>query len=179
LDNNWQERTTVEAYISILEDLLLGYKLPVFTKRAKRILISHSKFYFCDSGVFQSLRPKGPLDSINEISGQAIEGLVLQHLIAWIDYSNIGEKVYYWRTKSGLEVDFIIYGENEFVAIEVKNSDKVNPKELKGLKNFNEDYPEARLLFLYRGTEKLKKGNILVMPVEIFLKQLIPNKPLF
>jgi predicted AAA+ superfamily ATPase len=173
------ERKTVEAYISILEDLLLGYKLPVFTKRAKRILISHSKFYFCDSGVFQSLRPKGPLDSINEISGQAIEGLVLQHLIAWIDYSNIGEKVYYWRTKSGLEVDFIIYGENEFVAIEVKNSDKVNPKELKGLKNFNEDYPEARLLFLYRGTEKLKKGNILVMPVEIFLKQLIPNKPLF
>jgi len=141
------ERKTVEAYISILEDLLLGYKLPVFTKRAKRILISHSKFYFCDSGVFQSLRPKGPLDSINEISGQAIEGLVLQHLIAWIDYSNIGEKVYYWRTKSGLEVDFIIYGENEFVAIEVKNSDKVNPKELKGLKNFNEDYPEARLLF--------------------------------
>ncbi|OQY03860.1 MAG: ATPase [Bacteroidetes bacterium 4572_117] len=173
------ERKTVEAYISILEDLLLGYKLPIFTKRAKRILISHSKFYFCDSGVFQSLRPKGPLDNINEISGQAIEGLVLQHLTAWIDYSNIYEKVYYWRTKSGLEVDFIIYGENEFVAIEVKNSDKVKSKELKGLKNFNEDYPEARLLFLYRGTEKIKKGNILIIPVDIFLKQLVPNKPLY
>lgn len=173
------ERKTVEAYIGILEDLLLGYKLPVFTKRAKRILISHTKFYFCDCGVFRSLRPRGPLDNIYEISGQAIEGLVLQHIKAWIDYSNNNEKVYYWRTKSGVEVDFIVYGASEFTAIEVKNSDRVNSKELSGLKKFQEDYPESKLLFLYRGTEKLKKGNILVMPVEQFLMQIIPNTPLY
>ncbi|MEN8121327.1 MAG: hypothetical protein ABFS35_13325 [Bacteroidota bacterium] len=47
------------------------------------------------------------------------------------------------------------------------------------MKKFNEDYPEARLIFLYRGTEKIKKGNILIIPVDIFLKQLVPNKPLY
>jgi uncharacterized protein len=172
-------RKTVESYISILEDLLLGYKLPVFTKRAKRILISHAKFYFCDCGIFQSIRPKGPLDSVDEISGQALEGLVLQHLIAWIDYSSSDAKVYYWRTKSGNEVDFVIYGANEFLAIEVKNSEKVNTRELKGLKAFGEDYPEATLLFLYRGKEKMKKDNIQIVPVEAFLKQIVPNKALF
>ena len=45
------------------------------------------------------------------------------------------------------------------MAIEVKNSDKVNASELKGLVSFGEDYPEAQLLFLYRGMEKLKKGK--------------------
>jgi len=56
-------RKTVEGYFSILEDLLLAFRIPVFTKRARRNLISHPKFYYFDSGVFRSLRPSGPLDS--------------------------------------------------------------------------------------------------------------------
>ena len=56
------ERKTVEGYIDILEDLLLCFRVPVFTKRAKRHLIAHPKFYFFDVGVFKSLRPSGPLD---------------------------------------------------------------------------------------------------------------------
>ncbi len=54
-------RKITENYISILEDLLLGYLLPVFTKKAKRELISHSKFYYFDAGIYHNLRPKGPL----------------------------------------------------------------------------------------------------------------------
>ncbi len=172
------ERKTVESYVSILEDLMLSYRIPVFNKRAKRILITHNKFYFFDCGVFQSIRPKGILDSPSEIGGQSIEGLVLQHLMAWNDYSNNRNKIYYWRTKSGVEVDFIVYGETEFWAIEIKNSNKINTSELNGLTSFKEDYPEANLLFLYRGTEKLKKNDILCMPVDEFLKQLTPNQNL-
>jgi uncharacterized protein len=169
------ERKTVEGYLNILEDLMLGYRIPVFNKRAKRILISHSKFYFFDSGVFHSIRPKGILDKTSEISGQSVEGLVLQHLMAWNDYSGNLNKLYFWRTKSGVEVDFIIYGENEFCAIEVKNSEKIDIRELKGLNAFKEDYPEAKLYFLYRGKVKLKKGNILCLPIDIFLRQLVPG----
>lgn len=169
------ERKTVEAFVTILEDLMLGYRIPVFTKRAKRILISHNKFYFFDSGVFQSLRPKGILDRAEEISGQSLEGLVLQHLMAWKDYSNNKKNIYFWRTKSGVEVDFIIYGETEFCAIEVKHSDKVNSTDLKSLNAFKTDYPESKLLLLYRGKERLKIGEVLCLPVEEFLKNLFPN----
>jgi len=172
------ERKTVEGYLNILEDLMLCYLIPVFNKRAKRILITHNKFYFFDCGVFQSIRPKGILDSVSEISGQSVESLVLQHLMAWNDYSEIKNKIYFWHTKSGVEVDFIIYGETEFWAIEIKNSNKIDNRELKGLKAFNEDYPEANLLFLYRGNEKMKKDNILCLPIDIFLKQLTPNNKL-
>ena len=65
-----------------MEDLLLGFRLPVFTKRAKREPSVHPKFYFFDAGVFRSLRPRGPLDSAVEIDGHALEGLVAQHLRA-------------------------------------------------------------------------------------------------
>lgn len=173
------ERKTVECYINILEDMLLAYRLPVFNKRAKRKLIKHSKFYFFDAGVFRSIRPKGPLDRASEISGQALEGLVLQHLRAWNKYSSGKHDIYFWRTKAGVEVDFVIYGESEFVAIEVKNSNKVHSKELRNLSSFKEDYPEAKLVLLYRGTEILKKENIICIPCDIFLKSLKPDKPIW
>lgn len=109
--------TTVESYVQILEDLLLSFKIPIFTKRAKRILSSHPKFYFFDTGVFQSIRPLGPLDDHSTIAGQALETLVAQHIRAWLDYSEKDGKLYFWRTKSGLEVDFIIYGEIGFMLL--------------------------------------------------------------
>ncbi len=45
------ERKVVEGYISILEDLLSSFRIPVFTKRAKRATAAHPKFYYFDSGV--------------------------------------------------------------------------------------------------------------------------------
>ena len=172
------ERKTVEGYISILEDLLLSFRLPVFTKRAKRHLIVHPKFYIFDAGVYRSIRPKGPLDNSQEIGGAAIEGFVAQHLRAWNAYSGDKNEIYFWHTKSGNEVDFVVYGQDGLWAIEIKNSKNIKPKELHGLLAFKEDYPEARTLFLYRGEEKIKIKNILCLPCEEFLKNLLPGKPL-
>lgn len=173
------ERKTVEGYIKVLEDLMISYRLPVFSKRAKRNLISHAKFYFFDAGVFTALRPKGPLDKTTEIYGQSLEGLILQHLKSWSEYSNLSHELFYWRTKSGREVDFIVYGKNEFVAIEVKNSRSIHSKDLRHLLAFKEDYPEASMLFLYMGDEIIRKKDILCLPCHDFLINLVPGKPLF
>jgi len=172
------ERKTVEGYISILEDLLLGFRIPVFSKRAKRHLSSHPKFYYFDAGVFRSLRPTGPLDAPQEIEGAALEGMVAQHLRAWNAYGANVCQLYFWRTKSGNEVDFIFYGQDTFYAIEVKNTARVYGKMLRGLIAFREDYPEARTCLLYRGKERLKVKGILCLPVEEFLINLRPNRPL-
>ena len=80
-------RKVVASYLEILQDLLLAYTLPVFRKRAKRQTTAHRKLYLFDAGVFRALRPKGPLDRPSEIDGQALEGLVAQHLRAWAAYS--------------------------------------------------------------------------------------------
>jgi uncharacterized protein len=169
---------TVENYIDILEDLLLSFRLPVFTKKAKRNLISHPKFYFFDAGVFQSLRPMGPLDNPQAMGGHVLETLVAQHLRAWLDYSNQTGNLYFWQTKGGLEVDFIIYGDIGFYALEVKNSAQVKSSDLRGLQEFQKDYPESTCILLYGGKERLKTGNILCIPITDFLLHLIPNQPL-
>ena len=172
------ERKLVQNYLEILEDLLIGFCLPVFNKRAKRKTIKHKKFYFFDCGVFSSLRPKGYLNSIDEIYGGALEGLVAQHLRAFIDYREKYEKLYYYRTTRGTEVDFIIYGEDCFYAIEVKNNTRINSKDLRSLKTFKSEYKQAKLILLYMGQEKLIKDGILCLPVETFLKNLDPDKDL-
>lgn len=169
------KRSTVNNYIDILEELLLAYQLPVFTKRAARHLMVHPKFYLFDSGVFHVLRPKGPLDRPEEMNGVALEGLVAQHLKTWCDYSLEKADLYFWRTRSNLEVDFVLYGEKSFYAIEVKNAKKVFPHDLKALNAFLTDYPEAKAILLYRGEERLKIGNVLCLPVEKFLQNLIPD----
>jgi uncharacterized protein len=171
-------RKTVEGYFDILEDLLLSFRLPVFSRRAKRILSSHPKFYYFDAGVFRSIRPKGIIDTPAEIDGLTLEGLVAQHLRAWIAYSGCDTQIYFWRTKSGNEVDFIIYGSQHFYALEVKNAIRIHPKDLNGLVAFVEDYPEVKPCLLYRGKERIMCKNILCIPVDDFLRQLTPHDSL-
>ena len=66
-------RKTVENYIAILEALLLAHKLHIFTRRARRELSAHPKLYLFDAGVFNALRPRGPVDRPEEIHGAGLE----------------------------------------------------------------------------------------------------------
>ena len=173
------KRSTVDNYLLILEDLLIAYTLPVFTRRAKRMLAQHPKFYFFDTGLYRILRPKGPMDSECELEGASIEGLVAQHLKGWVDFQKENYQFCFWRTKSQLEVDFIIYGPKGFWAIEVKRGKTIHPHDLKGLKHFLEDYPESKGIFLYQGERSLVIDGILCFPVKEFLLNLNPEGPIY
>ncbi|MCY3931342.1 MAG: DUF4143 domain-containing protein [Acidobacteria bacterium] len=168
------ERKVAASYLSVLEDLLIGFTLPVFRRRALRKLTSHPKLYLVDPGVFRSLRPRGPLDRDSELAGPALEGLVAQHLRAWIAYTGRKDSLSFWRTRSGSEVDFILYGESGFYALEVKRSSVVHPRDLSGLRAFVADYPEAKPVLLYGGRRTLTNG-ILCLPYEGFLRSLVPG----
>ncbi len=167
-------RKTVAFHLQILEDLLLGFTVPVFEQRAQREVVGHSKFYYFDPGVFRVLRRQGFLDRSTKVEGAALEGLVAEHLRCWIDFQKMRSDLFFWRTRSGLEVDFVIYGQSVFCAIEVKNGKSLAPHDLHGLKAFQKDYPEATLILLYRGQETLKRDGILCLPAEAFLRQLDP-----
>ena len=169
-------RKSVEGYVEILEDLLLAFRVPVFTRRAKRELAAHPKFFFFDAGVFRANRPTGPLDSSSDIDGAALEGLVAQHLRAWCDYSAGEHRLHYWQTRSKVEVDFVVYGADGLHAVEVKNSQQVRPEDLRGLRAFGEDYPESRRILLYRGKDRLLQNGVLCLPCEEFLKALVPGR---
>ncbi len=167
-------RLVIVDYFEILEDLLLATRIDVFSNRAKRKIIAHQKFYFFDVGVYKILRPTGPLDTREEIDGAALETLFFQSLKAVNDYYGLDYKIYFWRTSTGIEVDFVIYGPRGLHAFEIKRSSQVNSKALKGLKAFGQDYPEAKLHFLYLGKNRQYHDNIQVIPLETALMEL-PN----
>lgn len=169
------ERKVAATYLSVLEDLLIGFTLPVFRRRSRRKLTSHPKLSFVDPGVFRSLRPRGPLDRDAELAGPALEGLVAQHLRAWIAYTGRKDSLSFWRTRSGSEVDFVLYGESGFYALEVKRSSVVHPRDLSGLRAFAVDYPEATPVLLYGGRRTLTNG-IFCLPYEGFLRSLVPGR---
>jgi len=171
-------RSIVEGYLAIVEDLLLAFRLPVFSRRAKRLLTQHPKFYYFDAGVFRSVRPAGPLDTPGEIGGPALEGLVAQHLRAWIAYGNERCRLFYWRTKSGSEVDFVVYGPGTFFAVEVKNARAAYRRDVRALRSFREDYGAVEVCLLYRGRERLLVDDVLCLPVDEFLRGLHPKRAL-
>lgn len=170
------ERKTVATYVEVLEDLLLAFRVPVFTRRARREASVHPKFYLFDAGVFRSIRPRGPLDRPEEIEGAALEGLVAEHLRAWLAYRGQDDSLFFWRTRSGVEVDFVLYGPKSFWAIEVKNSARVRVEDLRGLEAFGADYAEAELVLLYRGTVRERRGRTWILPVEDVLRALDPRR---
>jgi predicted AAA+ superfamily ATPase len=162
------ERKTVTNYFDLLEDLMLAKTLEVFSIRAKRELIKQRKFYFFDAGVFQFMRPKGPLDSEGEVNGIALETLILQELMARNEYHDRNYRIYYWRTTKKVEVDFILYGEHGLKAIEVKLSAHIRDSDLDGLLQFKIDYPKAELFLVYGGEiEKIYK-DIRFVPAQKF-----------
>lgn len=171
-------RSTVAGYLELLEDLLLSFRLPVFTRRAKRRLVAHPRFLYFDCGLFRSLRPAGPFDRPSEIDGAALEGLVGQHLRAWLAYAESDARLHYWRTRGGAEVDFVVYGTPGLWAFDVMNADRVRPADLRGLTSFGDEYAEARLVLLYRGEHRLVRKGILCLPVERFLTSLNPERGL-
>lgn len=153
-----------EGYFGILEDLLIAVRVPVFAKRAKRRMAAHPKFYYFDAGVFQAIRPRGPLDAPEEIRGAALETLFLQEARALNDYRELGYRIHYWRTAAGDEVDFVLYGERGLVAFEVKMTETVRSDDFRGLLRFREDYPAAKLRLLHLGTRRWHERSIEVIP---------------
>lgn len=150
------DRKTAEAYFELIEDLLIGHRIPVFQKRSKRKMTTHPKFYFTDVGIYQTLRPKGPLEENAGSLGVALESLVFQELKAWIDSLNLDLRIHFYRTLSKHEVDFVLYGDDGFFAFEVKAGSRLRVDDLDHIKEFAMDYPQARCFVLYGGNEDLR-----------------------
>lgn len=109
------------------------------------------------------MRPRGPLDSTEDIDGAAIQTLVLETLPAEIANRALDYRLHFWRTFDGKEVDFVLYGERGLYAIEVKRSSRFREPDLAGLRAFCADHPEAKACLLYGGRQRYCFGKIDVL----------------
>lgn len=161
---------TVSGYFDILEDTLLGFRVPAYTKTMKRRLVQAPRFYYFDVGVANHLRHRGEMVRGTAEYGHAFEHLVMQELRAWLSYTGRQEQLSYWRTYNGQEVDAVI-GEAR-VAIEIKSVEEVMPRHLKGLKAFAADYPQCNPMIVSLDPIPRTTDGVQCMHVLQFFKQL-------
>lgn len=161
---------TVREYFQILEDTLIGRFLPSFQKRPKRRVILAPKFFFFDVGIVNYLLKRGRIEMGSESFGNPFEHFIYQELVAHRHYSGIQYPLYYWRTASQIEIDFVL-GDHE-VAIEVKSTKNATLRHAKGLQRFAEEYTIKKQLLVTNDPFPRQMGKTLVLPWNIFLQKL-------
>lgn len=165
---------SIKAYFQILFDSLIGFEIPAFRKSVKRRLFQSPKFYYFDVGIVNYLLGRRSIHPGTPEYGHAFEHLVVQEIVARIGYSGSEEKVSYWHTYDGNEVD-IVLGDAR-VAIEIKSAEEVLTKHLKGLKRFADEFPDARLIIVSRDRLTRVTDGIEMYYVNDFLKVLWEGK---
>jgi predicted AAA+ superfamily ATPase len=161
-------RSTVQEYFEILKDTLIAHELPAWGKSQKRKPIGTSKFYLFDGGVARVLQDRSLIRTGSPEFGEAFEAYVFHELKAFADYHQI-DKLHYWRSISGLEVDFILDDET---AIEVKASKNISGQDLKNLKALREEKKLKNYIVVCCEKEKRIVDGIKIVPWQIFLEEL-------
>jgi len=161
---------SIKNYIQILEDTLVAFQLPGFTKTRKRKSISRAKLYFFDIGVVNSLAGRGEIMAGSELFGKAFEHFIVLEVRAFLSYSRKDVNMYYWRSTSQFEVDLVLGTQ---WAIEIKNTTMVQNKHLKGIRALKEENAIENFAVVSCDTnERVTNDNITIFPWERFLQKL-------
>lgn len=165
---------TIKGWYQILVDTFIGYYLRPYRKGSKRIPVNTSKFYFFDVGVARTAaRMPVPSETMTEY-GKMFENYIFMELKAYIDYRMTDDELYFWRTREGYEVDFVV--ENK-VAIEVKTSKNISNRELRGIRAFMDENAVKDYIIVCRELfERTTEDGIRIMPWKVFLDKLWNNE---
>jgi predicted AAA+ superfamily ATPase len=160
--------STVREYFSVLMDTLIISRLPCWQESKKRKASAKDKYYFFDNGVARYLQGRSELIETDDDIGVAFESYLYHELRAHSVYKS-GLPLAYWRTNSGIEVDFL-YGNK--LAIEVKSTARVTEKHLSGLLALKEEGAFANYLLVSRDPMERHLNGIHLLPYNLFLDRL-------
>lgn len=164
----------VREYYQVLEDTLVGYLLPAFYKTKKRKAMTTAKFFFFDTGITNCLLEQKELSTKTSEFGKILEQMIFNELKAYLDYYRIEDALFYWRSTSKLEVDFLVKTAKEkWIAIEVKSSTNPSSKSYRGIFALEEEIPlEKKIVVCLADSPRKTKEGIEILPLSLFLQQL-------
>jgi predicted AAA+ superfamily ATPase len=153
---------TAHRYVNLLQVTLLFERLPAFLKNRTSRLVKSPKAYWNDPGLpifLSGIFDDEALRGTREI-GFFFENLIFHHLRVLTDLMVPSARLYYWRTRTGKEVDFIVEHGRKLLGIETKLSSHVRLRDAENLYAFLDEYPEAAGgLILYNGNRICRLGE--------------------
>jgi uncharacterized protein len=154
---------TVQSWYQILEDTLIGFFLQAFHTSVRKQLKQAPKFYFFDLGVARALAQLlsvAPSPSTSYF-GELIEQLVISEIKASNEYNKNDYGMSYLQTKAGVEVDLVLKRPGKSLAlVEIKSKNQVTELDVKNLKIFEKDFPDAELFLLSLDPVPKKFGRV-------------------
>ncbi len=164
---------TVRTYFEILADTLLGVPVEPFrVRRSRAVIVQAPKFYLFDVGVAGHVAGRRIDRAAGPEFGRALEHFILMELMAWLSYGGRDDPVRYWRTKSGLECDFVLGRRGETV-IEVKGTAELRNADLRPIRAYKEEHTPSRAIVVTAETAPRKTGDgIDLLPWRHFLERL-------
>jgi uncharacterized protein len=165
-DDIGADNKKVKVYFEIIEDTLLGFMLPAFSKSIRKQQKSAPKFYLFDCGV------KRALDNLTTVAisssselGLAFEHFIIAEIIRLNSYKGKRYRIYYLATKGGLEIDLIVERPGRStVCVEIKSTDSVTKRHIEHLLNVKKDYPEFEALYFSREKIKRELSGVAIYP---------------
>jgi len=161
-------RSTVQEYFQILRDTLLGDDLPAWRKSVKRKPLSTAKFFFFDVGIARYLQGRREMTRRSPEFGEAFEAYIYHELKTYCDYKG-GHDLCYWRSTSGVEVDFILDGKT---AIEVKGKSHITRRDFGGLNAIREEGLLKTYILVSLEDTPWREGDIHILPWKDFVVRL-------
>lgn len=165
-------RPTVQGYFQVLTDTLIGFWLPAWRPRAKVKEVQHPKFYFFDPGVVRGIAGRLRETLNDDERGRLLETAVLHELRAWMQFAECGGQLFYWRTPSDAEVDFVWVREGRTVGIEVKGSRRWKPEFGRTLRELHRIGILQACFAVYCGSDRLQDGPVTVLPMREFMREI-------
>ena len=161
---------TLQNYIQILDDTLIGFSLPGYTRTRKRKAIARAKHYRFDVGIAGAIARRGSIEQQSELFGKAFEHFLLQEIRAYLSYARLDLPMCYWRSLAQHEVDLVLGDE---LAIEIKSTNLVQDKHLRGLRALKqESVPKRHIVISLDPTRRRTADGIEIWPWAALLAEL-------
>lgn len=162
-------RSTVQEYFKILKDTLIAREVPVWRKGLSRKTVETAKFYLFDTGVARRLQRRKALVRGTPEYGHAFESWILHEIVTYADTFRRDAEIAYWRTRTKLEVDFVI---NSEIAIEAKATRNASKEDIKGLRAIADEGSFTKRLLVCDEPAERETDGIVILPWRTFVERL-------
>ncbi len=155
------DQKTIQSWIGILESSFIIHLLRSHHKNFNKTIVKRPKIYYYDTGLVCSLLRITKQEHLEHhpLRGALFETMVVSEIVKMYTNKGIDPPLYYWRDKTGHEVDLIIDAHNVMIPIEIKSGKTVNADWFKNLKYWQNLSKVKRAFLLYGGNQAQKRSN--------------------
>ncbi len=166
---------TIQSWIGILESSYIIYLLKPFYKNYNKTIVKRPKLYFYDTGIVSSLLGITDLEHVlnHPLRGALFETFVMSEIVKEQTNTGLNVRLFYWRDKTGREIDLILERGNKIVPVEIKATKTVHNEFFKNIRYWKKltGYKIGKVIYAGDSKQNRTEG-IDVFPWEIISSEL-------